>query len=594
MPRAVGTARVCAGPPRAREPEDAGPATAARARASPRVCAPSPKARALRRADVAKVARPSWLADPQRAALEPPLALLAHLGTRDGAVSTRRWVARGARAAARRRRRRRRRTSPCFGGARRRGGGRPRLVAAAARRGAGTRTTRLSRGRRVNRQIDIGIRPRVPPTPLTGPTTRDRGVARVAPDGARASRLRPPPPSSESGAAGSADSPARCGWARTAHGVRGRHRGTHRRALRRGAGEGGRGSARRRRVADVGVGGGGAFASMAGNAGHVGHVVSRVGVGADEETLVTVEVRVRAFERVALRPIVTFAASPSGTSGSSLAFGGGGVPGVVPADGAPAATLRCVPYEIPLADLLLPDDAMRGDRGRWERLWTLLPASFELAARVDRHAAAAAEGIGADVRSDFLKMARIGASGAPDVRAPRWRRRRRRSAGLNEKGTRKKSVPTKRKAKTRSAFRVVLSRGAARTRWAPRAPRASGSRRQRGTASISWSWCSHPARACAWSTARAPLRRWRPSPPTPAVARRNRGGVWPSGRRGGRRRRRESFPASGRARAGDARARARAGRRDRAARRGRGGVEGDGGGVNKLSSSLASHIYVVR
>ena len=147
--------------------------------------------------------------------------------------------------------------------------------------------------------------------------------------------------------------------------------------------------------------------------GHVGHVVSRVGVGADEETLVTVEVRVRAFERVALRPIVTFAASPSGTSsGMRLAFGGGGVPGVAPADGAPAATLRCVPYEIPLADFLLPDDAMRGDPGRWERLWTLLPASFELAARVDRHAAAAAEGIGAGVRSD---RARIGASGAPDA-----------------------------------------------------------------------------------------------------------------------------------------------------------------------------------
>ena len=106
-------------------------------------------------------------------------------------------------------------------------------------------------------------------------------------------------------------------------------------------------------------------------------MVSRCGLGADEETLVTVEMRVRAFERVALRPVVTFAAASGVSFGAS--FGGGGVP----ADGAPAATLRCAPYEIPLADLLLPDDATRGDPGRWERLWTLLPASFELAARVD-------------------------------------------------------------------------------------------------------------------------------------------------------------------------------------------------------------------
>ena len=155
-------------------------------------------------------------------------------------------------------------------------------------------------------------------------------------------------------------------------------------------------------IGGVGGDGGGAFASMVGNAGHVGHVVSRCGLGADEETLVTVEMRVRAFERVALRPVVTFAAASGVSFGAS--FGGGGVP----ADGAPAATLRCAPYEIPLADLLLPDDATRGDPGRWERLWTLLPASFELAARVDEAAAAAAEG----------RAARDGEwtrSGAPNV-----------------------------------------------------------------------------------------------------------------------------------------------------------------------------------
>jgi hypothetical protein len=130
--------------------------------------------------------------------------------------------------------------------------------------------------------------------------------------------------------------------------------------------------------------------------------VSRRGVGADEETLVTVEVRVRAFEPVALRPIVTFAFPSAGISGA------GGVPGVVPADGAPAATLRCAPYRIPLSDLLAPDDSLSGDPERWERLWALLPASFELAARLDRHAAAA--------KGHYLPDPTIRALDAPDGR----------------------------------------------------------------------------------------------------------------------------------------------------------------------------------
>ena len=411
--------------------EDAGPATSARARVlAARLRAESFPTNAsepnARRSPVPSLGG----ADPQtRAALEPPPILLAHLGTRDGAVSARRWVAgetRGSRREAAAAAAAAAADFAVLSAARDAVEAATRLVAAAARRDAKD-TDDASQSMDGASQSDGWMAPsfwpsapsRSAPTPLTGPSDpcwieashesrRDARVARVA------LRCRPPPPSNESGAAGSA------GLAGTlqvgTHGPLAFADGTAGLTVElSGAAAREKAAAAARDVvgvAGVGVDGGGAFASMAGNAGHVGHVVSRSGVGADEETLVTVEVRVRAFERVALRPIVTFAASPSGTSGMRLAFGGGGVPGVAPADGAPAATLRCVPYEIPLADFLLPDDAMRGDPGRWERLWTLLPASFELAARVDRHAAAAAEGIGAGVRSD---RARIGASGAPDA-----------------------------------------------------------------------------------------------------------------------------------------------------------------------------------
>ena len=421
--------------------EDAGPATSARARVlAARLRAVAESARKLESfptnaSDKPNAFRqtpvPSLAADPQtRATLEPPPILLAHLGTRDGAVSARRWVAgelsvtrreaaaAAAAAAA---------DFAVLSAARDAVEAATRLVAAAARRDAkelrydASRTSMDDASDQSDGSIHSSAHPlRSAPTPLTGPSDPcwieashesrfSERVARVA------LRCRPPPPSNESGAAGSAGlagvlQVGTHGPLAFADGTAGLTVELSGAAAREKAAAAARDVVG---VAGVGVDGGGAFASMAGNAGHVGHVVSRVGVGADEETLVTVEVRVRAFERVALRPIVTFAASPSGTSsGMRLAFGGGGVPGVAPADGAPAATLRCVPYEIPLADFLLPDDAMRGDPGRWERLWTLLPASFELAARVDRHAAAAAEGIGAGVRSD---RARIGASGAPDA-----------------------------------------------------------------------------------------------------------------------------------------------------------------------------------
>ena len=131
-----------------------------------------------------------------------------------------------------------------------------RLVAAAARARREGHGRRVSvNGRRVNRRIDIGIRPfafRADAADRPERPVLDRGVARVAPR--RASRASPsavPPAAAvqrvRRRGLGGARRHAAGGHARPT-GVRGRHRGTHRRALRRrGAGEGGRGSARRRR-----------------------------------------------------------------------------------------------------------------------------------------------------------------------------------------------------------------------------------------------------------------------------------------------------------------------------------------------------------
>ena len=380
-------------------PEDAGPATRARARAlaarlrgvaARRGEGVASSARAPRDATVAPVPPPAT--DPRtHAALEPPPILLAHLASRDGAVSGRRWVAGDAPGA-------RRDASAAAAAAA------ADFAALASARDAVEAATRLLKvgADRTSTASDASASPglasvsgdraravsRSGPVPLTGPsdpcwieasheTRVDARVARVA------LRCRPPPSSSDSGAAGSAGlegtlqvgTHAPLAFVDGAVGVTVELSGA---AAREKA------AAAARDVGGVGGDGGvgDAFASTGGNAGHVGHVVSRCGVGADEETIVTVEVRIRAFERVALRPLVTFGGA-RGVS-SDVSFGGGGVP----ADGAPAATLRCAPYEIPLADLLLPDDAFRGDPGRWERLWTILPASFELAARVDLAVAA--------------------------------------------------------------------------------------------------------------------------------------------------------------------------------------------------------------
>jgi len=400
--------------------EDAGPATTARARKlAARMRAVAARARGgteTENASTAATPVPSLAADPQtRAALAPPPILLAHLGTRDGAVSGRRWVAgdtRGSRREAATAAAAAAADFALLAAARDSVEVATRLVAAAARRDAkdGADVSQTPYTESASSAFSSSPSSPAAPTPLTGPSDpcwieashvlrRDARVARVT------LRCRPPPPSNESGAAGSA------GLAGTlqvgTHGPLAFADGTAGVTIElSGAAAREKAAAAARDVvgvAGVGGDGGGAFASMAGNAGHVGHVVSRRGVGADEETLVTVEVRVRAFERVALRPIVTFAFPSTGISGA-----GGDVPGVVPADGAPAATLRCVPYRIPLSDLLAPDDSLSGDPERWERLWALLPASFELAARLDRHAAAA--------EGHYLPDPQIRALDAPDGR----------------------------------------------------------------------------------------------------------------------------------------------------------------------------------
>jgi hypothetical protein len=225
------------------------------------------------------------------------------------------------------------------------------------------------------------------PTSLTGPcdpcwieashvTTRETRTVRVS------FRCRAPPPSNESGAAGSAGlaGTLRIGthgalcFADGFPGVAVELSGVSAKASAASAARDVVG------ISGLGADGGTAFGSVSGNAGHVGRVARRVGRGADEETVVTVDVRVRAFERVGLRAFVTYP-DPSNRAASDI-------PGISPADIAPVATMRCLPYRFPLADFLDPDDDARDDPNRFERLWSALPESFELAARVDLDAAA--------------------------------------------------------------------------------------------------------------------------------------------------------------------------------------------------------------
>ena len=87
-----------------------------------------------------------------------------------------------------------------------------------------------------------------------------------------------------------------------------------------------------------------------------GHAVQTYGSGSEEETTVTVDVRVFKFDRVALRPVVAYD------------------------DG--RSSLRAAAYEIPLTELLVPTPM---SMPAFDRIWSALPATHSRAAKVHHH-----------------------------------------------------------------------------------------------------------------------------------------------------------------------------------------------------------------
>jgi hypothetical protein len=88
-----------------------------------------------------------------------------------------------------------------------------------------------------------------------------------------------------------------------------------------------------------------------------GHAVQTHGSGSEEETTVTVDVRVFKFDRVSLRPVVAY------DDGQS--------------------SLRAAAYEIPLTELLVPTPM---SLPTFDRIWSALPATHSRAAKVHQHA----------------------------------------------------------------------------------------------------------------------------------------------------------------------------------------------------------------
>jgi len=87
-----------------------------------------------------------------------------------------------------------------------------------------------------------------------------------------------------------------------------------------------------------------------------GHAVQTHGSGSEEETTVTVDVRVFKFDRVSLRPVVAYD------------------------DG--RSSLRAAAYEIPLTELLVPTPM---SMPAFDRIWSALPATHSRAAKVHHH-----------------------------------------------------------------------------------------------------------------------------------------------------------------------------------------------------------------
>ena len=116
-----------------------------------------------------------------------------------------------------------------------------------------------------------------------------------------------------------------------------------------------------------------------------GHLVRRRGEGAGAEAEVHLELRALAFGRVEVRPVVTYD-DPSGVGGASVRR----LSGPASSDARNVASLRCAAYAVPLPDLLVPAPA---PAPLFERTWSLLPASCEIAARLDSNRADVAKAL---------------------------------------------------------------------------------------------------------------------------------------------------------------------------------------------------------
>ena len=116
-----------------------------------------------------------------------------------------------------------------------------------------------------------------------------------------------------------------------------------------------------------------------------GHLVRRRGEGAGAEAEVHLELRALAFGRVEVRPVVTYD-DPSGVGGASVRR----LSGPASSDARNVASLRCAAYAVPLPDLLVPAPA---PAPLFERTWSLLPASCEIAAHLDSNRADVAKAL---------------------------------------------------------------------------------------------------------------------------------------------------------------------------------------------------------
>ena len=345
---------------------------------------------------------PDVISDPKtRPSFVPPPVLLGHLVSSDGAVSGSRWVNGKASGSVREHGTAAAAAAADFAmlvAARDATEAAARLVAKAERREKkGGRKGEANSSEETFKHSKPS-----PPLPLTGPCDplwieASHSVIPATRTARVAFRCRPPPPSNESGAAGAAGlsgtlrvgTHGECAFSNDTHSITVELAGESAKVNAANAARDVVG------VSGVGADGGAAFASLAGNGGYVGHRVKRSGVGVDEECVIEVDVNVKSFGPVGIRPIVTYPNQVNMHSGS-------------PGDGAPQPTLRCVEYALPLSKLLVPNENLQNDPSRFEELWALLPSTFELGCVVDL-AQAQSEGY------SVPDAIHLNALGAPDV-----------------------------------------------------------------------------------------------------------------------------------------------------------------------------------